>query len=362
MTSEFPPQPGGIGNHAYHLALQLQQNGYEVTVLADMRSKDGIEEDTFDMNLPIKVVRVKRYRLLLRTYLRRMQLARRLIRSHTILLFSGKFSLFALNWLYSSNLQRKWFAIIHGSELLLPNRKQRSWVHSALEKADAVIAVSNYTASLVKLMNLKALHIIPNGFDNGGRIETFKTHYGDTIKLITVGNVTERKGQHNVVKALPELLKTYPDLEYHLVGLPTEKDSLVALANSLNVGNRLHFHGRVSDEEKVSLLRDSSIFIMLSERTLKGDVEGFGIAILEANAMGIPAIGSQGTGIEDAISSGVSGALVDANDPIAIRNAITTIEGAYKMYSEGAVTWSRHFTWDVIIQRYLEVINGKQED
>jgi len=165
-----------------------------------------------------------------------------------------------------------------------------------------------------------------------------------------------------VVKALPELLKTYPDLEYHLVGLPTEKDSLVALANSLNVGNRLHFHGRVSDEDKGSLLRDSSIFIMLSERTLKGDVEGFGIAILEANAMGIPAIGSQGTGIEDAISSGVSGALVDANDPIAIRNAITTIEGAYKMYSEGAVTWSRHFTWDVIIQRYLEVINGKQED
>jgi len=156
MTSEFPPQPGGIGNHAYHLALQLQQNGYEVTVLADMRSKDGIEEDTFDMNLPIKVVRVKRYRFLLRTYLRRIQLARRLIRSHTILLFSGKFSLFALNWLYSSNLQRKWFAIIHGSELLLPNRKQRSWVHSALEKADAVIAVSNYTASLVKLMNLKA--------------------------------------------------------------------------------------------------------------------------------------------------------------------------------------------------------------
>ena len=45
-TSEFPPQPGGIGNHAYNLALHLHNNGYHVSVIADQRSSRGLEETT----------------------------------------------------------------------------------------------------------------------------------------------------------------------------------------------------------------------------------------------------------------------------------------------------------------------------
>ena len=57
VTSEFPPQPGGIGNHAFNLASQLQLNGYGVTVIADERSNDGVEEKQFDNSLPFKVFR-----------------------------------------------------------------------------------------------------------------------------------------------------------------------------------------------------------------------------------------------------------------------------------------------------------------
>ena len=44
VSSELPPQPGGIGNHAYHLSTQLQKNQYQVTVVTDMRSKEEVDE------------------------------------------------------------------------------------------------------------------------------------------------------------------------------------------------------------------------------------------------------------------------------------------------------------------------------
>ena len=59
------------------------------------------------------------------------------------------------------------------------------------------------------------------------------------------------------------------------------------------------------------IYNQADIFIMLSQNDIKFDVEGFGIAILEANLLGIPAIGSRDTGIEDAIVHNETGKLVD---------------------------------------------------
>ena len=49
VASEFPPLPGGIGNHAYNLASNLVSLGYEVTVIADHRDSiaDEVKFDKF---------------------------------------------------------------------------------------------------------------------------------------------------------------------------------------------------------------------------------------------------------------------------------------------------------------------------
>ena len=71
---------------------------------------------------------------------------------------------------------------------------------------------------------------------------------------------------------------------------------------------------------------------MLSEETKFGDVEGFGIAVLEANHCGLPAIGSKNTGIEDAISVGFSGLVVDAKSDQEICSAIKIILNDYDQF------------------------------
>lgn len=355
VTAEFPPQPGGIGNHAHHLAKNLCEHSFEVTIVADVRSKDGKEERIFDAQQPYDVVRIKRKSPIVRTYLERYKRTKNLLKSHDILLVSGKFPIW-LGGIVSLFSKKKIYAVIHGTEVSIPSALKRNFTKWCLRRFEKIIAVSNYTKSLMAGWGIKSIQVIPNGYavatSNNVNLE-------DTmlpLRLITVGNVTQRKGQHNVIRALPKLKTSYPAIQYDIVGIPTEKDTLLQLATLVKVEDALLFHGKVSEEEKIKLLERASIFMMLSEQTTTGAVEGFGIAILEANALGVPAIGSKGCGIEDAIANGVSGKLVAHDDINAICAAVLEIIEAHEVYKKGAQDWSRNFTWDEIIGHYIEIL------
>lgn len=357
LTSEFPPQPGGIGNHAFHLSKGLEEQGYSVTVICDTRSKTGKEEEDFDTVADFKTVRIPRKSLLIGTYLKRIQTAFKYARKNDMIIASGKFSLWLAAFL-SLLFQKKYIAVIHGSEVQLSNSLLKWITNISLKKFDRVIAVSHYTKSFVSELNLKSIQVIPNGFSLKHTFSASKEKE-PVPALVTVGNVTQRKGQHNVIKALPTLLEHYPDLQYHIVGIPTEKEKLQQLALDLKVEKAVVFHGRVTESEKIEILKKTDIFIMLSETTQKGNAEGFGIAILEANSLGIPAIGAKGCGIEDAIKGGYSGRLIENNEPKQCKESLQDILNNYEAYSEGAKKWSQNFTWDKIIQSYLTILTDK---
>jgi len=354
LTTEFPPQPGGIGNHAYHLAKHLTAHSFKVTVVADQRSLDSAIEHEFDIAQSFKVVRVKRYGFIWFTYLKRGVLALRLLKKNETVLLSGKFSIWMGGFL-SLFSSKKRVAVIHGSEVAMTHRLAKHLTKSCLRRCHTVIAVSGYTHSLVADWGLKNTVVIPNGFSIAvpDRIAAKPIN---PIQLITVGNVTQRKGQHNVIKALPLILKTYPETTYHIVGIPTEKERLLHLAKELGVADSILFHGKVSEKQKIKLLKQSTLFVMLSQGTPQGDVEGFGIAILEANALGIPAVGAMGCGIEDAIFENSSGKLVPFDDEEIILQAISEILQDYEGYTKRALKWSQQFTWPIIIKTYIEVL------
>ncbi|WP_029037693.1 glycosyltransferase family 4 protein [Salinimicrobium xinjiangense] len=354
FTSEFPPQPGGIGNHSYNLAQGLADHGYSVTVLTDRRSETGEEESKFDAALDFQVVRIPRRKLIILSYLHRIKIAFHLAGRSEVILASGKFQLW-LGAFLSFRKNKRNIAMVHGSELLLPNRGLRNFTDFSLRRFDKVVAVSNFTKSLLKLSSLKEVHVIHNGFRlQCPRMESIGPESRPV--LITVGNVTQRKGQQNVVKALPRLLEKYPDLRYYIIGIPTEKEKLQDLARQLKVEEAIIFFGAVNEAEKCNLLLKADIFVMLSENTKVGDVEGFGIAILEANSLGIPSIGSKGCGIEEAVQDGFSGVLVNKSDTEEVFAAVDGILANYQEYSSNAVQWARQFRWEKVIGKYIELL------
>lgn len=363
LTSEFPPQPGGIGMHAYQVASGFSDAGYRVTVVTDQRSEKGVEERDFDAKQAFRVVRIPRRKLIFMSYANRILQALRYAKNADVVIASGKFSLWQASWIRPL-VKAKFIGILHGSELNLRKKYQRKWTDNALLKMDQLIAVSHFTKSLTAHLNLKHIHVIPNGFqflsqavptERNLRKPPDKVGKLTAPRLITVGNLTQRKGQHNVIRALPLLLQAFPDLTYHLVGIPTEQERLQKLATQLGVAHAVVIHGRVDEAQKMTLLHESDVFVMLSEKTPSGDVEGFGIAIIEANALGVPAIGAVGCGIEDAIKDRYSGRLIDAHNPQAVADALQDILQNYDDYAAHAQRWSSRFTVDKMIQHYLQV-------
>lgn len=357
MASEFPPQPGGIGNHAYHLASQLFKNGYEVLVIADQRSEIGDEEQAFDAPLSFEVKRITTTRPRILMYFSRVWVFFKHLKNTHHVIATGKFPLWNVAF-GSLFFKRNYLAIIHGTEVNFKPYLLRYSIIRSLKRFDTIVAVSNYTKALVS--NIKVpIEVIPNGVDvfhnRTKPVSKPKKLKGNPI-LTTVGNVTARKGQQHVIAHLPTLVKQFPDVHYHCIGLKTESTQALKLAKDLNVDTYVTFHGRVSDSELDHFLSETDIFVMLSSETATGDVEGFGIAILEANSYGVPAIGAIGCGIEDAIENGTSGVLIDPFDTNVFLEAMQEILSNKERYRNGANSWAKRHDWATIINQYIALL------
>ena len=356
ITSEFPPLPGGIGNHAFNLAKWLALEGCIVNVITDQRGEIA-EESEFDAehNLNVHRISITKPRALM--YFKRIGKFLKLIAEHDIVIASGKFSLW-LAAIGSVFYRRNYIAIIHGSEVNFKGFFLKKSVSASLRRFHKVIAVSNFTKSLIDDLNLRNVKVIPNGFDH----QTFTVSNDQEVdlkgdlRLVTVGSVTERKGQLNVINMLPKLKETYANIHYHCIGIPIQENEFKNVAKQLDVNSNITFHGRKELSEMISILKQCDIFIMLSSITKEGDLEGFGIAILEANSLGLPAIGAKDCGIEDAIDPNKSGFLVSYDAAEEVKTAIESILESKAQFSKNAQEWAAKHQWNYIVKDYINYI------
>jgi glycosyltransferase involved in cell wall biosynthesis len=356
VTSEFPPMPGGIGNHAYNLCIYLVRNGYSVKVLTNKRtSSDALFDEFIQTNANLSITAIDRGSNLLFTYLKRILAYNRLLNERPEkIIFSGKFSIWlaALGW-----HKAKAWGVIHGSEIKQQGIK-RSWFQRGLHRLEGIISVSGFTQehllhAFPHLAEQRCV-VINNGFDLPKYTIPQRIISPGYCNIVTVGGMHRRKGQHNMIAALPYLLPIFPHIQYTIAGLPETMDTLRELALALGVEKHVRFVPNPSRDELVALLQESHVFAMLSENLPNGDIEGFGIAILEGMSLGLPAIGSKNSGIRDAIDHRQSGVLInDIHNTAEITDAIQEIVAHYAKYSEQALGWSDRFRWSFVIQQYI---------
>jgi len=365
VSSEFPPGPGGIGNHAYSLTKSLADVGYNIIVVTNADYVDSQKVKEFDDNLRGNIIIHRIYRAGFKTYYNRLREVIRVLKSSdiSIVLLSGKFSLWIGGVLNFLGLKFHSVAILHGSEVKMSNLMFKKFTDYSISKAGFLIPVSIFTHGLLnKKLQQKPFKIIENGIDLLEMKELDVTEKGTfELKgepaLLTVGNVTPRKGQHRVIKALPEIIKQYPNVHYNIVGLPTYKKEFSKLAKDLNVENHVTIYGRLPERSDLATAyKRADCFIILSENQSDGDVEGFGIVILEANYFGLPAIGAKGCGIEDAIEDSYNGYLVDGDSASEISDRLKLIVNRKSELSKNSVKWAEKHSWDKIVDKYLEVI------
>ncbi len=364
ISSEFPPGPGGIGKHAYDLARALAWKDYDITVFTSQDYSQENEINQFRKSLPANIKLVRLIRSGWMTYLHRWTLIRQFLNDNPVelLIVSGRFPLW-MGYLAKKKFGKSFpvHAFIHGSELSRKNEIHRIFTTRALATVDCIWAVSNYTRKLLyQVTKREDIRVLPNGlWFSDWPSEKQHLHHVELEgepSLLTVGRISPRKGQHLLVKALPVLRSIYPDVHYHLVGIPTGQEILKGLVNNLQVSNAITFHGKVAKMiDLAAYYMHASVFVMLSETQADGDTEGFGIAILEANYFGKPAIGAKDCGIEDAIMDGYNGRLVDGSNPIEIAEALKDIMDNYSAYSARARKWALRHDWKLLIEHFSKV-------
>lgn len=358
LSSEFPPQPGGIGWQAHGLAKAWSGQGQRVTVLTNSRGARAAEE-CFDRQLPFEVIRVHRHAWAGYTYLHRLLRAWRLLRRErtaSAVWVSGAFWLWTAAFLRPLFPSHRCLGILHGSELGRSGWRGRL-TRLALRRIPEHVAVSAFTGCRARACGARSVRMIPNGFD-AERLRTYDKgqRLAGSPALLTLGSMHRRKGQHNLIRALPKLREHFPQVHYHLAGLPVDAGTLHMLAASLNVSDAVTFHGRVPEGQLGDLYLGADLFVLLSEEGPQGEVEGFGMAVLEANACGLPALGSRGTGLEEAIRDGYSGRVVDPRNEEEITAAVREILADHPRFSLQARIWARGFHWEMIARRYLELL------
>ena len=235
----------------------------------------------------------------------------------------------------------------------------------ALEKANFIIANSNFTKNLIIKLGYKKDHIkvINPGCNypiivNKESKNFANTIYGESFpKLITISRLDGRKCHQNILMTIKNLLPKFPKLKYVSIGDGEERNNLEKLKKELGLNKEVSFIYKSSEQEKLSLLEKSNIFVMPSI-VYKKSVEGFGISFIEAASYGIPSIGGIYGGESDAILDGKTGYLCNGNDLNALYETFLKIleNDQYKKLGLDAFEFSKNFSWNKIVKKYIELI------
>lgn len=172
-------------------------------------------------------------------------------------------------------------------------------------------------------------------------------------RMVYLGRLEPYKRIDVMLRAAAELTGRFPELEIAVIGRGQSRPELERLAEELGLGGRTRFAGFVSDAERDRILAGSRVCLCPSVK------EGWGITVIEANALGVPVVATGAPGLRDAVRDGETGFLAPEGDVAAFAaraGELLAGGGAADRMSAAARAWSRRFDWDTAARDTAEVL------
>jgi len=161
---------------------------------------------------------------------------------------------------------------------------------------------------------------------------------------------------------VPGSLRSIANGNYDCVGLATRQTHREKIVGELQLNGHVRFIGKVSQPELRNWLNAADVFAMTSIATDYGDVEGFGIAVIEAALCGIPAVVTNESGPGEAIIENVTGFGAKEKDTATIAQRITSLlvdqELRNSMGQNALNNAIQNLTWAIVIKKYNTVLSG----
>ncbi len=249
---------------------------------------------------------------------------------------------------------------VHGLDVTYSLPVYQRIIPGLLGRLDKLICVSNATSEecVKRRIPKSKLEVIPNGiypdefYANGSRKDLSSILPIDAINkkvIITVGRLVKRKGVYWFIKnVFPKLSEDYL---YAIVGDGIERERIQRLISDLHLTDRVFLLGKISDSDLKLLYNTADLFVM-PNIPVKGDIEGFGIVVIEASSVGLPVIAADIEGLQDAVIQGKTGLLVESKNAQGFVNAILKSETLKKETVRKETI--KRFSWKTIAMQYIK--------
>lgn len=355
VTNDFPPTLGGIQSYLRDFAATLDPADF--VVFASTQDAEAARE--YDAQLPYEVVRWPR-RVMLPTPATTRAMADLVAdRGVDTVWFGAAAPLALMSPAARKAGARRVIATTHGHEVgwsMLPGARQL--LRRIGDSADTVTYISDYTLGRLRpAFGPRPDYVhLPSAVDTetfrpagpAARARTRERHrLGEDPVIVCISRLVPRKGQDQLIRALPRLWERHPGTRLVLVGGGGYERRLRALA-----GDGVLFTGPLPHTEMIDLLAAADVFAMPA-RTRGGglDVEGLGIVYLEAQACAVPVVAGDSGGAPETVT-GETGIVVDGRDLPGLIEALDRLLSddalRARMGAAGRAHVERNWTWEVM--------------
>lgn len=377
VSEVFPPIRGGSGRWLWELYRRFPRNSVQV---ATSQFVGGAEFDsTHDLAVTRLPLRLPSWGILSPrggwAFLGARRALRRLVRqtSPTAIHCGKCLPEGLLAWTLRKRGGPPYWCYAHGEELTLARTsKELTWLtRRVLHSAFGLVANSFHTRNLLVTdwgVKSERIHVLHPGTDATTFVPALpdaavRAELGWTGRrvVLTVGALQQRKGQDHMIRALPSLLRRFPDLLYSVAGEGWERPYLDRIVAELGVQNAVQFRGAPRDEELVRCYQQCDLFA-LPNRRVGWDFEGFGIVLLEAQACGRAVLAGASGGTSETLQPGETGFVADCSTPEGVAEAVASALSDPNRLSEmggRARDWvAGRFDWTALVPQAMRLFSA----
>lgn len=260
----------------------------------------------------------------------------------------------ALWWYRAFGGKKPTLLTLQSGDLDMPVKNKKIprfvWRNIHLSPTKVVGISTALTARAVRLGAEDAV-TIPNGvdFSHLAKVPRLERKLN---RVVTVARLSPEKGLPFLIEAIKITRHSVADAELVIVGGGALEAELKKFTSEHSLQEVVHFLGAKPNLEAMTEVAQSTIFVLPSLG------EGLGIVLLEAQALGVPVVGTNVGGIPDVIAHEQSGLLVPPSDPKALAEAIVRILSDRALGERLATTASARlekFDWDRIATQYAKL-------
>jgi glycosyltransferase involved in cell wall biosynthesis len=263
--------------------------------------------------------------------------------------------------------KKKVVLMIHGAEIFVLGKNPV--LKFVLRNADLLICNSTYTEQKVLAVYPGQDHaVIPPGVDLNrfypqNRIPDLRKVLNiseDEIFVLTIAKFIPRKGIEFLIEAFNIIVsqRQISGIKLRIGGRGPLQRRYQKLIDRYGLNDFIAFLEYIPDDDMASYYTASDIFILPSIIDERGDTEGLGVVLLEANACKTPVIGSNVGGILDVIRDGENGFYVEPENPLDLADKIIKMAADRKlrehMGENGRKFVEKHYNWEAISIKIIE--------